>query len=331
MLQLKNNTPFSASIALFPNEQGVDTLYTIVKASFNIGMQWTLLDEQPSPQKEDVFWGDPTGSSLCFASDFHTGKLTTDIIMLGSACAPDQQLVRQMNVGLTLGDRRKMVRVIGDRYWDQGRISSPAPFSEMPLVYERAFGGKDVINEQLRASEARNPVGTGFAGKRNTADMNGIALPNLEYPEQLIQDVRDTPAPACFAPIAPSWQPRIAFAGTYDEDWQNYRAPYLPKDYSPRFMNCASPDLICTEFLRGGEPVKITGMHPSGELNFALPLVNLRNKIKVAGKEIQRGFLMESVILNPNKLQLSLVWRSAFKCDKKVTQLEQVSLNLAMQ
>jgi hypothetical protein len=328
MLQLKNNTPFSASIALFPNEQGIDTLYTIVKASFNIGRQWTLVEEQLEPQKEDVFWGEPTESSLRFASDFHTGKAATDILMVGSACAPDQQYARQINVSLMLGNLTKTIRVIGDRCWDQGRMSSPEPFTEMPLVYERAFGGKDLVEGQLRAAEVRNPVGAGFAGKRKASEMNGMELPNLENPQQLIQDFQDTPTPVCFAPVAPSWQPRVTYAGTYDEQWQKHRAPYLPDDYNHRFMNCATPDLIYSEFLRGGEPVKITGMHPSGELNFTLPQVNLRNKIQVAGKEVPGDFFMESVILDPNKLQLSLVWRSAFVCDKKLTQLEQVSVNL---
>lgn len=328
MLQLKNNTPFAASIALFPNERGIDTLYTMVKASFNIGKQWTLLEKQVEPQKEDVYWGEPEASSLRQASDYHTGKAATDIVMIGSACVPDGQLARQMNVDLMLGNIAKTIRVIGNRVWDDGRISAPEPFSEMPLVFERAFGGRDLIDGQLRGAEARNPIGTGFAGKRKAAEMNGVALPNLECPEHLIQDIQDAPIPMCFAPVAPSWQPRINYAGTYDEQWQTQRAPYLPDDYSPRFMNCAPPDLICSEFLSGGEPVRITGMHPSGELNFNLPQVKLRNKVSVAGKENVGEFVLESVILNPNELQLALVWRSAFVCGKKAAQLEQISVSL---
>ena len=84
MLQLKNNTPFSAAIALFPNEQGIETLYTIVKASFRIGQQWTLMDEQAPPQQEDIFWGEPGESSLRLPSDYHPGKAATDVIMIGA-------------------------------------------------------------------------------------------------------------------------------------------------------------------------------------------------------------------------------------------------------
>jgi hypothetical protein len=86
-------------------------------------------------------------------------------------------------------------------------------------------------------------------------------------------------SPACFAPVAPNWQPRAGFAGTYDDNWQQTRAPYLPDDYNPRFMNVAPPDLIYPGYLQGGEAVRVIGMHPAGDLGFALPYVNLSNKV----------------------------------------------------
>lgn len=70
MLQLNNSTPFAASMALFPNEAAIDTLYLIVKATFNIGSQWTLVDEQLPPQEKDIYWSEPEDSSLRYASDF---------------------------------------------------------------------------------------------------------------------------------------------------------------------------------------------------------------------------------------------------------------------
>ncbi|VAW59392.1 hypothetical protein MNBD_GAMMA11-1108, partial [hydrothermal vent metagenome] len=83
MLQLKNNTPFAADMALFPDEHGIDTLYLIVKASFKIGQQWTLADKQLPPVAIDEYWGEPEKSSLKSVSDFHIGKPTTDILMQG--------------------------------------------------------------------------------------------------------------------------------------------------------------------------------------------------------------------------------------------------------
>lgn len=330
MLQLKNNTPFAAAFAIFPNENAVDTLFIMVKATFLIGEQWTLANPQVSLQQSDEYWGEPAKSSLRFSSDYHIGKPTTDILMIGSACAPGQRPVTQMDVGIQVGSLSKVVRVFGDRFWNQNQITDPEPFVTMPLIYERAFGGMDLIyGETIRDVDSRNPVGRGFTGLKHQNELNGLSLPNLECPDHLIRDFGDRPEPACFAPIAPNWQPRAGFAGTYDERWQQTRAPYLPDDYNPRFMNVAPLGLIYPGYLQGGEAVRIIGMHANGELGFKLPYVNLSNKVLIAGEEISSPFLLETLLLDPNHSQLSMVWRAALECDKKMTKIQQISVSLS--
>ncbi|RYY77089.1 MAG: DUF2169 domain-containing protein [Gammaproteobacteria bacterium] len=328
MLQLKNHTPFSAAFALFPNAQGIDTLYTIVKATFKIGPQWTLAEKQPIPQQVDAYWGEPDNSSLRFASDYHIGKAGTDILMSGYACAPQEQPVRSLDVYLSVGSVNKTLRVFGDRYWNRGLISHPEPFSRMPLVYERAFGGIDEDRGQVRSNEARNPVGCGYAGAKSVLEMDGLPLPNIECPRDLIYHHNDCPTPAGVAPIAPSWLPRAQYAGTYDEQWQQNRAPYLPDDFQTRFLNVAHPDLVYPGFLRGDEPVTIHGMHPAGSLQFNLPYVKLRNKLTVEGVEKTSDFVLETLDLDPNQLGLSLTWRSAYECDKRALKISQIFVSL---
>ena len=53
MLQLKNETPFAAAINLFPDPEGIDTLYVTLKATFAIE------DGQPAVAEEQV----PVGAS----------------------------------------------------------------------------------------------------------------------------------------------------------------------------------------------------------------------------------------------------------------------------
>ncbi len=329
MLQLKNTSPFAASMALFPNEDAVDTLYVIVKATFNIGKDFTIADEQLKPEEADVYWVEPGKSSIKSASDMHIGKSATDIIMLGHACVPDKKEAAQMDVGLTVGQVSKTVRVFGDRRWQDGRISAPTPFKTMALVYEKAYGGFHVIDGQINSAETRNPVGRGFAGKRKAEEMNGVPLPNLEDPKQLIRDPMDQPAPACFGFCAPNWHPRVDFAGTYDENWKKTRAPYLPRDFDKRFLNTAHPDLIYPGFLQGGEPVKITGMHPKGVLQFDVPKVGLATQITMAGNVAQPDFDLDTLVLDPNQLQLSMVWRAALPCDKKALKISEVKVGLS--
>lgn len=328
MLQLHNSTRFAASMALFPNEAAVDTLYVIVKATFDIGKDFTLSDEQTPPMDADVYWTEPGKSSLKYASDMHTGKPSTDIIMLGHACVPNEKEATQLDVSLSVGKVDKTVRVIGDRQWQDGRMTQPTPFKTMAMVYEKTFGGVHIVNGQMVGSETRNPVGRGFAGSRKAEEMNGVPLPNLEEPRQLISEYSDQPTPACFGFSAPNWHPRVAFAGTYDDAWQTTRAPYLPEDFNKRFFNMAHPDLIYPGYLQGGEPVSITHMHPGGALTFDLPKVNLLTRIQVAKRVEILDFHLDTLILEPNLRKLSMVWRSAMPCDKQMLKISEIKIGL---
>jgi len=329
MLQLTNRSPFAASMAVLPNEEAVDTLYVVVKATFNIGKEFTLAEEQPKPQATDVYWTEPGKSSLKYASDTHIGKSATDIVMLGHACAPQQQEVRELDVSLSVGKVSMTIRVFGDRAWQEGRITAPSAFKTMALVYEKAYGGVHVVNGQIDSAEMRNPVGRGFAGARKPAEMNGVPLPNLEDPKQLIREPTDNPIPVCLGFCAPNWHPRALLAGTYDEAWKKTRAPYLPTDFDKRFLNMAHADLVYPGFLQGGEPVQITSMHPGGTLQFEVPRVKLATRITIAGKEEQPAFNLETLLLEPNQMKVSLVWRAALVCDKQMLKISEVEIGLA--
>ncbi|PKG84092.1 DUF2169 domain-containing protein [Colwellia sp. 75C3] len=329
MLQLNNSTPFSADIATFPNEKGIDSLYVIVKATFIMGQQWSLADEQTPPQKADEYWGEPGLSSIKALSDFHIGKNCTDILMQGNACALNNQNVKQLDVHLAVGQVQKTVRVFGDRQWVNGVPSSAVPFQSMPLVYERAYGGQHQVDESTILAEERNLVGCGFSGKRSKAEMEGRALPNIEDPNQLIQGIKDTPIPAGFAPICSYWTPRTQWAGTYDETWQTTRAPYLPIDFDKRFLNAAHPDLVYPGYLQGGEPLVIKGMHPAGDINLSVPHVKMSCNVMLKDEAMPVTLNIETLTLHPNQKQLSMVWLAPFQCDKNLANISEIELKLS--
>ncbi len=328
MLQLKNNTPFAAIMTLLPNENGIDTLFITVKATFALTTGWVLLDDQPPPQAEDVYWGKPGESSLRYASDIHLGKPCTDIVMIGNAVAPTDQRTTCLDVDLNIGVLKKTLRVFGDREWRNGRITSPQPFEIMPMVYERAFGGRHVVAGQIESAESRNPIGVGYAGARSVDEINGLLLPNLEDPAQLIRTYSDQPAPACFGFYAANWQPRAAYVGSYDEAWQQTRAPYLPEDFNKRFFNMAHPDLIYPGYLQGGEPVHVTHMHSRGPLQFEVPRVRLSVKALLDDVLKQPVMNMETLTLEPNDIRLSMVWKGAVPCDKQTLKIREVTISL---
>lgn len=334
MLQLKNTTPFEAGIAVFPDKNGIDTLYITVKATFELGNTLGVAAEQVPLVYADEYWGEPGQSSLKYASELHLTKPSTDIVLIGEACAPDKRAVPQLDVTLAVGDRKKIVRVFGDRKWNSGimglRISPPIPFDSIPLVYERAFGGIHEVNPEKQEIlfEERNPVGRGFAGKRKKNELNGTLLPNLENPAQLITKPGDRPEPACFGYVAPSWEPRKSFAGTYDGVWQRKRVPYLPEDFDNRFFNAAHPDLVTNSHLKGGEPVAVTNISPDSPLKFKLPVCDMEAAVRIAGKAENPLLNLETVLIEPNERRLLMLWRAAVQCDKKALKVEQVDINL---
>lgn len=334
MLQLKNTSPFEAAITLFPNEKGIDSLYVTIKATFTLGEKLRVADEQLPVIMADEYWGEPGKSSLKNVSELHLLKPSTDIVMKGEACAPEKRPVQALDVLLAVADKKKIVKVFGDRYWDTGIIgfsmSNPVPFESMPLVYERAYGGVHEVNpeKQKILFEAKNPIGKGFRGKRNKKELKGSLLPNLEDPAKLISKPGDRPTPACFSYIASSWEPRKSFAGTYDNAWQKNRAPFLPEDFDSRFFNSAHPDLICNGYLKGGEPVSIVNMSEKGPLNFKLPLCEIDLKVRVEGQIETPALNMETVLFEPNESRLSMIWRAAIECDKKALKIEQIDVDL---
>ena len=330
MLQLKNKSPFSPAIALFYDEEGVDTLYVIVRGTFNIGESLTIAEQQPPPLAQDVFWGDPANSSLKYASDFHIGKAGTDVALVGNAWAPDGDAVAEMYVYFGIAEKQKALKVTGNRFWINGQITAPEPFESMPLVYERAYGGSHIIEgeEPKTLIEERNPVGRGFRGERSEEEMEEMPLPNIEDPTQLIQTPDDAPPPAGFGFIASPWQPRLQYAGTYDEEWQKTRAPYLPEDFDQRFFNCAHPDLTFDRYLQGGEAIKIRGASVNGDLDFLVPVCLFTNKVTIANSTKEPLLNLDTILVEPDEQRLSLTWRAALPCDKKTLKIQEIELDL---
>jgi hypothetical protein len=260
VLQLKNPTGLAAAIFLSPDPDGVDTLYAVVKGTFALapgldGAEPPLAPEQVPVALAPEYGGDPLASSLRVPSDVSLVKPATDVLLVGHAYAPHGRATTCVDVSLAAGSLRKTVRVVGDRVWLRSGLgpvaSEPAPFTAMPLVWERAFGGTDVVGGVPHA-EARNPVGAGYREPDGTRPLDLLPLPNLEDPASPVTSPALGPTPACFAPISEHWAPRRHHAGTYDEAWQRQRAPYLPADFDPRFFQLAPPDQIAPGYSPAG-------------------------------------------------------------------------------
>jgi hypothetical protein len=336
MLQLANHTRHAATMFAAPDPHGIDSLYAIVKGTFALdrldasGVP-AVADEQVPPVLADEHYGEPGVSSIRVPSDVSLIKPGTDVLMVGTAYAAGGRAVQWMDVSLTAGPLHSIVRVFGNRTWRAGAATSataPEPFVQMPLVWERAFGGVDTAKGELRG-EARNPVGTGFRAPDGEKPLDGMALPNLEDPHDPITSWKHTPAPAAFAPIAAHWQPRLSHAGTYDDAWQGSLAPYLPADFDPRFFQLAPPPLAAPGYFRGGEIIDITGATPAGRLAFRLPTLPLEIEYRLDNATESRPVSLDTILIEPDAARVILVWRAVLACDKKLLRVREITARAA--
>ncbi len=184
--------------------------------------------------------------------------------------------------------------------------------AKVPLLWERAFGGWDRAHpDRARHScEPRNPVGVGFRPSGKFEE--GLRLPNVEDVNRPLGAFGDRSPPAGFGFVSPNWQPRAGLAGTYDQRWQDARAPLLPKDFDRRHLNAAPEGLVAPGYLRGDEAVSAIGVTPAGGLAFALPGVP-PPRARVAlrdGADQTLQTVLDTVIIEPDEARVMLLWRA---------------------
>ena len=315
--EVRNHTPFAYESLLLTDEDGVPQFVTLVQASYSIGSggDLSLMDEQPAPNVGGEWYGDPANASPRLEPQIAFVKPSTDVVLLGHAHAASRGTT-EVTVGIQVGPVKKVARVVGDRVLVRKggatAVSAPQPFEKIPLVYERAFGGWDRSdpNPAQHRCELRNPVGVGFRANAQTRD-DEVRLPNVEDAERPFRGYGDVPPPIGFGFLAPNWQPRLGFAGTYDATWDRDRKPLLPADFDRRFFNAASVGLVAPQFLQGIEPVVVVGASPENRVAFDLPgvtppacVVGLRGRKSVAIRTE-----LDTVVADMDRRTLTLMWR----------------------
>lgn len=312
MWMLINRTPWSAERNWVRDRDGRHQWIVAVKASFAVSADGSLqpAEHQEAPCLAPVYWGADGVSSIRYDSDLGPLKPATDILVHGHAYAPGGP-VPQLDVGLRVDRRQKVLRVRGDSVFRMGAWgltqTRPQPFTKMPIVYERAFGGIDTTasDPSQHRLERRNPIGVGFAVKKE--HLKDRPAPNILYPDQ---DPADA-GPAGFGAIASFWAPRIDYAGTYDARWEQTRKPLLPLDYDERFALAAPPEQQWPGYLQGGEVVELTNMTPDGPLRFPVPAKQLKFTTCFGRKRQEHAGHLVTVIAEPDERRAMFIWQTS--------------------
>ncbi len=334
MLKVNNATPLEVQLFQSTDKNCLTYAVVVMKGTFDFGQSDSglILSPQSVPICQgDEFYGEPGVSSVKYESDLAPLKLATDVVLIGDAVYNSERPVRCLDVSLTVDKARRVARVFGRRGWESRRAiweaSQPDEFVRMPLTYENAFGGTLAQNELAEPEQIfqMNSVGKGFIPDKLRSKDEEVELPNIEDPRQLIRSPDDKPEPAGFGFVGRSWEPRIKYTGTYDEQWSKERMPMLPLDFDDKFYNGASSNLIFP-FLTGGEKVSITNVHPEGELAFFLPKVNVSVKVKVRGKSTTYKANMDTVVIEPNEGRVQVTWRVVAPCFRQFLYVDTVDV-----
>jgi hypothetical protein len=327
---------------------GAPILSVLVKRSYRIvaGAPAERMERAQPLVPGDRHFGDPMNSTVAFESDHVPFKPATDVVIHATAHAPGGTPAQEIIASVVVGAVRKDIVVIGDR---EGRFreggdpvfTDPVPFREMPMRYEHAYGGVDVrSNPSLAYPYARNHLGRGFVVRNAREAVDGVALPNIEAP-----DDRLTPERLCCGHVmywerqpqsdglgwySKYWQPRAAKAGVMPgdraleqqlrRDYARVVPPAQRADYDKTaipdmnfaFFNGASRGLV-RPYLGPRERIAFRNLHPSGDVIGALP-----EEWPVIALDIGQGTaqpqrcVLQTVLVRLQALEIDLVWRAAF-------------------
>ena len=212
----------SSAATVLTRFRGQLRLTVIAKGSFAFAPQAEMTPTAPVQIcAREVHHGENPAKSIRAASDLVPHVERAQATFVGTAHtggAPERRVEVRFAIGTVHGvllDKR--LEVFGDRRAASPN-AEPAPFSQMPLVYERAFGG---------IGFADNPLGPGVDG-------SATMLPNVVFAEPA--RARE---PAGFAPISASWPARKRLLKSVTRKQLEARLVELPDDFSFEYFQSA--------------------------------------------------------------------------------------------
>jgi 3-oxoacyl-[acyl-carrier-protein] synthase-1 len=315
-----------AAYTLGMEPDGRELLVVVVKGTFLIPAEnkTAILAKKQLPLvTADIFTGEPGLSAPLYESEFAPYKAKCDLLLNGSAHAPGGKPTTKVRVGLKLGSMAKTFSVVGNRKWvnNNGHItpSEAAQFSTMQISYDRAFGGLDKFHEDEaeHTSFPPNPIGKGYHKQLDAIPEEGTPMPNTEEDDRPITLPNENYRPMSFGPIGRGFHPRSDYAGTYDRNWLDNIAPFLPEDFDPAYYQCAPTDQQI-DYPTGGEEVVMISLTPQGRTAFKLPKIKVPVYFfRTRQEDYQTEAVIDTVLLEPDRQRFSLVWRTHIPLKKK--------------
>ena len=306
-MELVKDTPMEVAWRVWKARPPGSSLTVVVKATFALVPEGICpLAEIQALPTGDLHHDDDIERSLRYPNDLAPLKPRGECMVIGSFHAPHGRAVAQSKIAFQIGSVGKQLAVFGDRVWNRGRATEPAPITNLALSWEHAFGGPGF---------AENPVGRGIA----TVDVGGreaVMLPNLEDPSRLIVSRDQRPRPVGVGPVPRTWSARARWAGTYGARWQATRYPWFPEDLDWRYFNAAPAEQQIDGFFHGGEEIALLHLsreHPA--IRCRLPGLGAHAFLVTQGSEHLRdvGLALDTLTVDADEGVVYAVWRGVIE------------------
>jgi hypothetical protein len=171
----------------------------------------------------------------------------------------------------------------------------------------------------------RNLVGVGFHLNGDKRTVVGTALPNIEKTEDRMQNWSDKPEPIGFGPVGRGWQPRISFAGTYNQQWMDETLPFVPEDFDDRYFQSAPLDQQLRD-LSAGAMFRCQNMSEGSQFIARLPLLHVPVRFLFEDRIESMTVSPDTLILEPSFKRVILLGRTSVRLPRKFTVLREIQV-----
>jgi len=330
------------------NHRGEHIFSVIVKRSYRLtssGAAERVEMDRPLRKVDEYYENsDPERSPVKHEAELAPYKAATDVVVVGRAYAPGGSPTVRMTVAVEVAGRTKALAITGDRYClyrpsMMPVFTDPEPFVEMEIRYDRAYGGSDTKSlPSVPFLYPRNFKGVGVVLRNVKEAVDGLRLPNIEEPQDLIAPERLLledperwhlqPMPQGLGWYQREWYPRSAMLGSFPPFipagtvTPEERLGLLPKDHVAlakqsrlRIMEaqfaCGASIGMVFPGLNGDEEVKLDGLSPDGPLAFRLPADSPAIGLDLGSGLQSLEVALHTVSIRPDERAVDLVWRGA--------------------
>lgn len=327
-MRIHNKTHFPAGWTQSFLRDGREAVTVVVKGTFSLRRAGEPSEQPVELFDTDVFGNEPARDAPLRENDFAPYKPRCDVLLQASAYAPGGRPVRRVEAGVAVGSMQKTFATVGPRTWRRGFVgvvpTAPELFDQCLVSYDTAFGGVDVDprDPQRIHTFPENPSGIGYS--KSGANVDGMPLPRTEELGRGVTDPSAHYVPMALGPVGRHWSPRASYAGTYDEQWQSERLPFLPDDFNSLYFQAAPADQQI-DHPTGGERVALVNLCREGRLQTHLPQDGIVMAfINRQGDLWEMKAVCDTILIEPDADRLCMVWRAALPLRRDVFELREM-------